>query len=126
METPHKILTLITGHDIMPEFASPLLQAFATIFAEKASHDSYLSAGITGTLFLSAVLKGFPTAKLHTYVRNVREEVPAFSFDCKSYDKLFSIIGEREMLLLDSEMNFQKAFVTKKELFEAFDFITNI
>lgn len=126
MDTPHHILTLITGHDVLPEFAKPLSQAFETIFAERASQESYASAGITGVLFLSAVLKGFPTAKLHTFVRNVREEVPFFSFDCKSYDKLYSIVGEGEMLLLDSTMNYQKTFVTKNDLFEAFDFITNI
>ena len=126
MNAPIDILVQITSQQAPPMFGTPFIGMFSKVLNGKAQEESIVAAGIICTLYLSAIKAGFPTMKLHLYVRNVREEVPLFAFDCKSYETLFAAIGEREHLLLDANMEEKKIFIGKQDIFEAFDFITNI
>ena len=67
----------------------------------------------------------FPRKKLHTYVYNVREDYQLLIFDCKSYEPLHAIMQQELVLLLDENMRYQETEVSKNDIFEAFDFITN-
>ena len=126
MNVPIDILARVTAQQAPPSFGAPFTEAFAKIFEGKATEDSFTAAGIICALYLSAAHEAFPTAKLNLYTRNVRDEVPLFAFDCKSYEKLFLAIGEREHTLLGKDMQERTVFITKQEILEAFDFITNI
>jgi hypothetical protein len=90
--------------------------------------EKVLAAAYTCSLFLSAILKGFPTAKLHTFVHFTKENVQRFSFNCKMYEEIFSHMNEDDLkavVLLDKERNFIRRQCSKQDIFEAFDFYTN-
>lgn len=125
MNNPHKLLSLITARDIDKNFGATITQALELTFGNKASSTEYIAAGIICTLFLSAILEGFPTMKLHTFVRNYCEENPLFTFDCKSYDKITSNMPSRRILLIDKQLSYKEKEVKREDILESFDFFTN-
>lgn len=125
MNNPFELLSLITARESDKRFGTAIAQALANTFGEKATDTDYAAAGIICTLFLSSMLAGFPTIKLHTYVRNYRDENSIFSFDCKSYDTILANIKNKQMLLIDSDFNYTLRNVSRQEISEALDFFTN-
>lgn len=123
--TPFELLSLITSKPADTKIGTTIAQALHATFGDKATPGEYAAAGIICTLFLSSILEGFPTAKLHTFVRNYREENPLFSFDCKSYDTILSNIGTHKLLLMDKESNYKEREIEKQDFMESFDFFTN-
>lgn len=124
MSNPAEILSLITKQPINKEFGAPLAQAFELTFGSKAGKTDYAAASFTCTLFLSSMLAGFPTMKLHTFVKNCCEEL-TFNFDCKSYDKILANIKQSKMLLLDNKLEYTEREISEKDITEALDFFTN-
>lgn len=125
MSTPFELLSRVTAQAINEEFGKSIAQAMQTTFGDKASYVDYAAAGIICSLFLSSILEGFPTSKLHTFVRNYHEENSLFSFDCKSYDRIAANITSYHILMLDSKLCYIYREIEKQELLESFDFFTN-
>lgn len=122
-----ELLCKVTGNrEIDDCFGEPFLAAF-TSFSEKRD-EKIVAASYICSLFLSCITKGFPTDKLHTFVKNAKEEYGYFTFNCKAYEKIYSYIEQLEfpeIPLLDRSGNTVHHRYTKQELFEAFDFYTN-
>ena len=125
MNDPHELLSLITARPTNKEFGSNIAQALHATFGNKASDSEYAAAGIICTLFLSVIKEDFPTTKLHTFVRNYRDENKLFSFDCKSYDNIADNIKSYNTLLINKEMHYKDTIIERQDLLEAFDFFTN-
>jgi hypothetical protein len=120
------IIARISGSDIAPEFGEALLTAFSS--AGFNSKEEQCVAAFSCTLFLSAIIGGFPTEKLHIYVRHTRDNCKRLMFDCKMYEKIYSCIpGEepKKIALLDKKGECTIHECSKQEFFEAFDFYTN-
>ena len=125
MRTPAELLSLVTRQQAHPEFGQPFTRAFAHFFEKEEASEEVLTTAICCSLFLSSIKQGFPREKLHTYIYNVREDYQLLIFDCKSYEPLHAIMQQELVLLLDENMRYQETEVSKNDIFEAFDFITN-
>ena len=105
-------------------------EPFATAFQELYDDDieEIAAAAYTCSLFLSAILEGYPTATLHTFVHHVQENHRRFSFNCNMYETIFCRMRP-EMLqnvcLLGRDNNPKQRECSKEDIFEAFDFYTN-
>ena len=122
-----KVLENIGGNSIHDMFGEPFIAAFRTIHNGRS--DEITAAAYTCSLFLSAILKGFPTAKLHTFVHFTKENVQRFSFNCKMYDSIYSHIEETDLehvALLGKENSYTYYSCSRQDIFEAFDFYTNV
>ena len=126
MHRTTELLSIITGIETDANFGKPFIDAFAILFKENGKEERIIATGITCSLFLSCLKKKFPTEKLNTFVRNIREEQPFIIFDCKSYEALYTAMPKDDFLLLDQEMQYSINKVSKDDIFETFDFITNI
>ncbi|MBQ5895237.1 MAG: hypothetical protein IIW75_01560 [Bacteroidaceae bacterium] len=116
----------ITGRIPPKGFGEPFITAFSALY--KGDRDEITVAAYTCSLFLSAILTGFPTAKLHTFVHNVQENHRHFSFNCKMYDTILAHM-KAEHLTSTPLLNCDSSPITRKcrkeEIFEALDFYTN-
>ena len=119
------LLQIITGNEPPEAFGRLFIDAFAATFGTKAGTDSYTAAGIICSLFLSVILEEFPQTKLSTFTHNIKESCPLFAFDCKSYETIYSAMHSHSTVLLNKECKPVVREIDKKEIFEAFDFITN-
>lgn len=132
MENSHKkdeickTLATIAGADITGQFGEPFLTAYKRVF--KCDNEEITAAAYSCSLFLSAILEGFPTAKLHTFIRYTRENCRTIAFNCKMYENIYSHMGGPETadtVLLDRNGKYKERQCSKNEIFEAFDFYTN-
>lgn len=108
-------------------FGEPFIKAFG--ISASLNHDEVLAASYICSLFLSAIFNKFPTEKLNTFVHFVKEHYRRFSFNCKMYDKIFSQMDEnglKNVVLFDKEGCMMVRHCSKQDIFEAFDFYTNI
>lgn len=112
--------------NIDEKFGEPFMKAFSTLMPNE--EEKVLAAAYTCSLFLSAILCGFPTAKLHMFVHYTREHLQRFSFNCKMYEEIFSHMDEsilERVPLLDKNGGETTRACSKQDIFEAFDFYTN-
>ena len=120
-------LERLTGTGIVAFFGEPFIGAFAKAYPESSDEERKVAA-YTCALFLSAILKGFPTDRLHTFVRYTRDYCRHFTFNCKMYDTIFDLMNKEIMTklpLYDSNCNGVEQACSKNDIFEAFDFYTN-
>ncbi|MBQ8271146.1 MAG: hypothetical protein IJZ22_08105 [Bacteroidaceae bacterium] len=125
MHEPTELLALITGK-WNREFGFEFIKAFNAYFKQDCNNDRVTATGIGCSLFLSSITQGFPTDKLNTFVRNVREDCPFLAFNCNNYEQLYNTMEKGPLLLIDGNLNYHKCKVKKEDIFEAFDFVTNI
>lgn len=55
-------------------------------------HGHAVAAGIVSELYLSHVLAGFPSSRLSTVVRYIKDYYPPFVFDCTDYETLYELM----------------------------------
>jgi hypothetical protein len=108
-------------------FGEPFIKAFG--ISSSLSNEELLAASYICSLFLSAIFNKFPTEKLNTFVHFVKEHYTRFSFNCNMYEKIFSQMDEnglKNVVLFDKEGCIMLRDCSKQDIFEAFDFYTNI
>ena len=118
-------ITVMT--ELHENFGEPFIKAFSKFMVH--SNEATLSASYTCSLFLSVIFNKFPSEKLHTFVHFTKERYHRFSFNCNMYESIFSHINEEDLtavVLLDKEGNTSHRACSKQDIFEAFDFYTNI
>lgn len=109
------------------DFGRPFIKAFGKFIPTE--NDKVLTASYICSIFLSSIFCQFPTERLHTFVHFTKEHYQRFSFNCKMYEEIFSYIDEEELkhvTLLDRNGNPIQRHCSKQDIFEAFDFYTNI
>lgn len=120
-------LSSIAGSGIHPDFGEPFKSMFAAHYPNGSDEEITVAAYIC-SLFLSSILKGFPTDKLHVFVHYAKDECSRFTFDCKMYDTLVGSIDGNSLKmvpLMDNCGNTAHCECRKEEIMEAFDFYTN-
>ena len=105
-------------------------EPFATAFQELYDDDieEIAAAAYTCSLFLSAILEGYPTATLHTFVHHVQESHRRFSFNCNMYETIFCRMKPESLqntCLLSVNNRPVLRECSREDIFEAFDFYTN-
>lgn len=113
---------------VMPpeRFGEPFISALSALY--KGGKDEIEAASYICSLFLSAILLGFPTSRMHLFVHCVQENYSRFSFNCKMYDTIFALMKEDSlsaMVLLDADSRAAICECRKEDVFEALDFYTN-
>ena len=124
---PDRALARLVAGAIHGTFGEPFMSAFKTVHP-KGSEEEIRTAAYTCTLFLSAILEGFPTDKLNIFVRHTRDNCSRFTFDCKRYDMIFGSMPPSsltQVTLLDKDGNTRTRECCKQDIYEAFDFYTN-
>ena len=107
-------------------FGEPFISAFSVLY--NGDKNEIEAASYICSLFLSVILLGYPTSKLHLFVHNVQENYTRFSFNCKMYDAIFAHMNEESLsatVLLDANSNTVVLQCSKEDIFEALDFYTN-
>ena len=121
-------LCRITGiRETDARFGEPFIGAFSAFASQ--SHEEVLAASYICSLFLSAIFNKFPTEKLNAFVHYTKEHYKYFSFNCKMYDNIFAQMNEntlKSVPLFDKEGYSVLRHCSKQDIFEAFDFYTNI
>ncbi len=107
-------------------FGEPFIHAFARTY--KGEKEETVAAAYICSLFLSAILEGYPTGRLHTFVHHIQENYSRFSFNCDMYEAIFKEMDTetcRAVCLLQKENTPVRHTCSKEDIFEAFDFYTN-
>lgn len=120
-------LKTIAGTEIHSMFGEPFTSAFKATYST-GSNEEITVAAYTCSLFLSTILEGFPSDRLHTFIRYTKECYNRFSFDCRMYDPLIECAGEnslKRVALINSEGSTIFRECSREEIKEAFDFYTN-
>ena len=108
------------------DFGEPFTSVFRVL--HNGGDNEILAASYTCSLFLSAIRAGFPTERLHTFVRYAQDHYGRFHFDCRMYDRIVGLIDKErygQITLLDSKCNIVKAEYSDNDIKEALDFYTN-
>lgn len=116
----------ITGTPLPAGFGEPFATAFQELYDDDI--EEIAAAAYTCSLFLSAILEGYPTATLHTFVHHVQESHRRFSFNCNMYETIFCRMNPEMLLsvcLLGCDNLPKLRECNKEDIFEAFDFYTN-
>ncbi len=122
-----KLIKLITGRECNTTFGTQLSKAFSNAFPGTCN-DATESAGIECMLYLSHFKAGFPLQALRTFHTNIKEDISPFSFNCKQYEKIYSLIPHEALnnaILLDKDAEEKIFTLTKQDILEALDFFTN-
>lgn len=118
--------TRIVGIVPPDSFGKPFIAAFSKLY--KGDKEEVVAASYTCSLFLSAILEGFPTAQLHTFVHHIQEYHTRFSFNCDMYERIYNEMNAEELqrvCLIGGNNTPTERECCKEEIFEAFDFYTN-
>lgn len=108
------------------DLGEPFATAFTRLYNGK--EDEIKAAAYTCSLFLSAIVMGFPTTQLHIFVHHVQENYSRFSFNCNMYDTIYKEMDDgmlQRVVLLDANNTTAVYECSKEDIFEAFDFYTN-
>ena len=113
---------------VMPPkgFGEPFISAFSALY--KGERNEVEAASYICSLFLSAIMSGFPIPRMHLFVHCIQENYSRFSFNCKMYDAIFAHMKEESLSavsLLDSDSQVVICKCCKEDVFEALDFYTN-
>lgn len=124
---PREALAHIARTTLPEVFGEPFLSAFKAVHTQ-GNEEELMSAALICSLFLSAIIEGFPTDKLNTFVKYTRDNCSSFTFDCRMYDTIFEKIQPeslKQTALLDKDGRTHYKECCKQDIFEAFDFYTN-
>ncbi|MBR5813822.1 MAG: hypothetical protein IKY37_05170 [Bacteroidaceae bacterium] len=121
------IFTAITGTEPPASFGEPFRSAFTATYTN-GSNEEIAAAAYICSMFLSSILEGFPTEKLHTFVNYIKENCYRFMFDCKMYDTILEKIDDdslKRVIILDKRGKAITTECSREDIKEAFDFYTN-
>ncbi len=110
------------------EYKTPVEKAFVEHFASIGNRESLRAIALIATLYLSVVHCEFPTTLFRASVNYLRENISLPAFNCNHYENLYSKLSNEDCIeieLFKNINNFTKINLTKKQIFEAFDFLSN-
>lgn len=111
-----------------PEYEIPLEKAFAKHFTAAEDGESLRALALVATLYLSTMHCGFPTRLLRASVGYLRENISLPTFNCNHYEKLYAKLTDKENVeftLFTNIDKFTKINLSKTDIFDAFDFLSN-
>jgi hypothetical protein len=110
------------------DYYFPLDKMFLDYFAEEAGNDSLRALSMMATLYLSVLHCGFPQSLLRSSVTFLRENISLPSFDCTHYERLYARLttdNRTTLPLFEDVGKIVLKEVSRLDIYDAFDFITN-
>ena len=123
-----KILLAEKAATHCPEYENPMEEAFVQHFASATDRESLRALALIAALYLSVMHCGFPTTLLRASIGYLRENISLPAFNCNHYEKLYKKVSPEEsieILLFTNIDKFAKINLTKNQIFDAFDFLSN-
>ena len=111
-----------------PEYKIPFEKSFANHFAATEDKESLRALALIATLYLSAMHCGFPTRLMRACIGYLRENISLPTFNCNHYEKLYARLTNEENIeftLFTNIDKFTKINLSKIEIFDAYDFLSN-
>ena len=111
-----------------PKYEIPLKNAFAEHFAVAEEKESLRALALVATLYLSTMHCGFPTRLFRASVSYLRENISLPTFNCNHYEQLYAKLTNKENVeftLFTNIDKFTKINLSKTDIFDAFDFLSN-
>ena len=119
------------GHTVGHAFESLAMEQGRTIL-----HGFAVAYGLVCELFLSTMKMGFPQDKFRKTATFIQSTYGTFPFDCKLYERLYELMTHDKKNQALGEINFTlladigdlhiNQTATKEEIFDMFDFYTNL
>ena len=122
---------ILLSEKVIPHCANyenPLEKAFLQHFATIKEKENLQALALIATLYLSVIHCGFPTSLLRASIGYLRENVTLPTFNCNHYEKLYEKLSKEEcieIVLFTNIDKFAKINLTKNQIFDAFDFLSN-
>ena len=110
------------------DYKNPIEKAFIEHFSSTDDKDSLRAIALIATLYLSVVHCEFPTTLFRASVNYLRENISLPTFNCNHYENLYSKLTNEEsidILLFKNINKCSKINLSKKHIYEAFDFLSN-
>ncbi len=110
------------------EYENPLNRAFVTHFAHVENKESLHALALIAILYLSVLHCNFPTHFFRASVNYLRDNISLPTFNCNHYDNIYKNISNEdnlEMPLFKNLNIFAKINLTKNQIFDSFDFLSN-
>ena len=110
------------------DYKNPLEKAFMEHFTSTDNKESLRAIALIAMLYLSVAHCEFPTTLFRASVNYLRDNLSLPAFNCNQYEKLYSRLSNEEsieILLFKNINNFAKINLTKNQIFDAFDFLSN-
>ena len=111
-----------------PEYENPLAEAFAKHFATDNNNETLHALALIAILYLSVLHCGFSTRLMRTSIGYLRDNISLPTFNCNHYEKLYEKLTSEdciEFTLFKDIDKFAKINLTKIQIFDAFDFLSN-
>lgn len=109
-------------------YKPPLYDMFLKQFPDTTNKESLLALSLIGVLFLSVIHCNFPKEIFRSTVLFLKENISIPTFNCNHYEQLYRHLSNEShvKLQLFKDINiFITAELTKEDILETFDFLTN-
>ena len=110
------------------EYEIPTEKAFIEHFASTSNKESLRAIALIATLYLSTVHCEFPTPLFRASVNYLRENISLPTFNCNHYESLYARLSSEECVEFPLFKNInilEKIKLTKNQIFDAYDFLSN-
>ena len=109
-------------------FENPLERAFVEYFSAVENREGLRAMALIAILYLSVLYCDFPMRFFRVSVNYLRDNIALLSFNCNLYEKLYEKLsngGCVKIPLFKNIYKFEKINLTKNQIFDAFDFLSN-
>ena len=123
-----KILLDEKPASICTDYKNPIEKAFMQHFTSTYDKESLRAIALIATLYLSVVHCEFPTTLFRASVNYLRDNLSLPTFNCNHYENLYSKLTNEDSIEIPLFKNINKhskISLTKKHIYEAFDFLSN-
>lgn len=106
----------------------PIEKAFVEHFTSSNDKEGLRAIALIATLYLSVTHCQFPTATLRASVNYLRDNITLPTFNCNHYENIYAKLSNEdsvELTLLNRINRFTKISLTKHQIFDALDFLSN-
>lgn len=110
------------------QYENPLEKAFTKHFPSANNEEKLRALALIATLYLSVLHCNFPTPLFRASVNYLRSNISLPTFNCNHYENLYKKISNKENVKIPLFKNinkFTKINLTKNQIFDAFDFLSN-
>ena len=106
----------------------PFDAMFLAHFPDAGNREALRALSLVATLYLSVLHSSFPQPLFRSAVTFLRENVSLPSFNCNHYEQLYAKLTDKENVeftLFTNIDKFTKINLSKTDIFDAFDFLSN-
>ena len=110
------------------DFNNKFENVFIEHFVYAEDKDNLRAIALIATLYLSVIHCNFPRHLFRTSINYIRNNIPLKTFNCNHYESIYKKLSNNdniEITLFKNINKFTKINLTKNQIFDAFDFLSN-